>query len=147
MDKVNMLGEKTDTKEQKSVRCSHREYDMDVLRILSMCGVISLHLLGGLVNLSRETISDGIVLFIRTAAFAAVNIFGMMSGYFGIYSKRTTMISRIIMTQFYCLIISIIWLLLKGYSSTQEILYSIFPFINGRLWYIYTYVAMSFFIP
>lgn len=134
-----------------------RMYGLDLLRIISMFGIIGLHLFnnGGILeSLNVNSINYYPLLFIYVLCYLSVNIFAMLSGYLYIDKKNikyNNIFQLITTTFFYCLIITVIF---YGFNifriREQGIVYfisSIVPPIVGRYWYITSYVLLFFMIP
>lgn len=116
-----------------------RESNYDLLRIISMCGVICLHILGKLIPITSGTSNGVIIDFLRTFSFVSVNIFAIMTGYFGYRMKRLSLISRCFEVLFYCVVISFIGNMIFEDVTKQQFISYLFPFFNRRLWYFWAY--------
>ena len=132
-----------------------REYGIELLRILSMLGIVGLHVLnagGGLKILEDITLNSTLMSIIISFCYCSVNIFAMMTGYLYAEKKivRYANILKLIATVFfYCLAITIIGLFVwkERFSGLTSILVSIFPIFVGRYWYIVCYVLLFVLIP
>ena len=63
---------------------SERQYGIDLLRIISMCGIIGLHVInrGGVLAYSDEsTLTIQGIRFIAIICYCSVNVFAMISGW------------------------------------------------------------------
>ena len=67
-----------------------RNYGIDLLRIISMLGVVFLHVLGHVVILSLDLspVNFSMVWFIEILAYPAVNCFVLISGYIGYKEEK-----------------------------------------------------------
>ena len=131
---------------------------LDLLRVLSMMGIIGLHVInnGGLIkNADIHSFSYYVVLAILVLAFTSVNIFGILSGYLNVTKKQNKherIIELLLIVLFYCLIIPSIFFGfnlfdVRNTSSIKEIIYDYFPILAGNYWYITCYVFLFFMIP
>lgn len=130
-----------------------RNYGIDLLRIVSMLMVCTLHVLGqGGVLFSAEPGSANYetALFLETAVFGAANCYALISGYVGADAKFK-----------YGNIIKL-WLEVFFYTGGTTLLFHIFapgsvreletwrafsPVMNGQYWYFTAYFGIFFFIP
>ena len=130
---------------------------LDVLRILSMCGIVGLHIInqGGVIgHASIGTFKYYVVLFSLILFYTSVDVFGLLSGYLGIDKEKNRngrIVELIFIVIFYCLLIPILYysfncndFLIGNY---KEIIFNFFPIINGRYWYITCYVFLFLLIP
>ena len=134
-----------------------RRIGLDLLRILSMMGIIGLHLFGkgGIIeNVDVMSYKNFIILFIYVILYFSVDIFGVLSGYLN-YKKKNIKHNRIIelifVTLFYAGIITVVLYVFKlyGFRSFPRIekIYSLIPSLVGRNWYITCYVFVFFMMP
>lgn len=130
---------------------------LDILRILSMCGIIGLHIIGngGLIkNANIHSVSYYLILLVYVICFSSVDIFGILTGYLNI-NKETNNNRRIVellfILLFYLIIIPIVFYSfnienVRMYSG-KELINNIFPILIGRYWYITCYIFLFFLIP
>ena len=153
-----------------------RKPGIDILRILSMLGIIGLHLInqGGLINNVRNTSSYIVVLMLLVICYVSVDVFGILSGYL-LFNKKNNDLKRIkslvLTTLFYCIIITIIFYSLNLYqvrnvpiggkqflnflytgqsgkfSLIMEVVISIIPFLAGSYWYLLCYIFLFLMMP
>ena len=134
-----------------------RKYGLDILRILSMFGIIGLHLFnnGGILQgMNSNSITYYIVLLIYILCYVSVNVFAMLSGFLYI-KKQNIQTNKIIylisVTLFYCLTITGIFYAFNLFnireSGLLNFIISIFPPLAGRYWYITSYILLFFMIP
>ena len=130
-------------------------YGLDLLRILSMIGIIGLHIMnnGGMLA-AANTIPK--LLMIRIAAvicYSSVNIFAMMTGYLYVQRKTVSsanLINLIFTVGFYCIVILAGFVVVKpevfdGFRGLY--IHALFPPLVGRYWYITSYVLLFAMIP
>lgn len=134
-----------------------RDYGIDILRILSMMGIIILHIngAGGVLNTCRdlqENTSHWIAFWVEIMAYTSVDVFGLLSGYLGLFKKRNTsyrVIELICIVIFYCLGITLVFLLAfpETVVGIKGLLISLFPQIDGRYWYITCFIPIGLLQP
>lgn len=138
--------------EEESV-LKERNCGIDALRIFAMFMVTVLHILtqGGILNASgRFTSQYEVGWFLETAAYCAVNIYALISGYVGIYAQYRYRNILELWTQviFYTIIITILFCAFVPSSvSAMEWIKAIFPVMFNQYWYFSSYVALFLFIP
>lgn len=133
-----------------------RNTGLDICRIISMIGIVLLHVVGaGGVLASVEgqyTISYWAAEWVFICAECSVDIFAVMSGYFGINKKKKTIyraVELVAIVLFYSVIITLGFAVfapteLKG---VKGVLKGIFPPLVGRYWYITCFVPVLIFQP
>lgn len=132
-----------------------RNVGLDIARISAMCGIIILHILGQGGVLEACDINSTeywISWWIEICAYCSVDLFALLSGWLGIHKKRHSIFRTfelIMIMLFYSLVITWLFLMLcpdifAGYS---DILYSIFPVLSGRYWYIACYIPIAILQP
>lgn len=132
-----------------------RNYGIDILRILAMVMVVTLHILGkgDLLyneNLELYSIQYKLLWMLETMAYCAVNCYAMISGFVGVKSKHkyTNIIMLWLQVVFYCVLIASIFSYFNiSYLSRSELIKYIFPVINSKYWYFTAYFALFFFMP
>lgn len=138
---------------QKTNSLSKRNSGIDLLRIISMIMIVTLHLLGhgGLLK-EFEVFTTGHYLtwFIEIIAYCAVNCYALISGYVGINSKfrYSNLINLCINVVFYTLIITSLFKIFSPDSVNAETFKkAVFPYAFNVYWYFTAYFCMYFFIP
>lgn len=130
-----------------------RNMGIDLLRMVSMFMVVFLHVLlrGGVLGAVMPlTVNYGLVWGFETAAYCAVNCYGLISGYVGYRAKFR--VSNIVLlwcrVVYYTLLISFVFAVLTdGLVGKQGLINAIFPVSTEQYWYFTAYVGMFFFIP
>ncbi len=140
-----------------SMKNKERMIGLDILRILSMLGIIGLHLVGQggiLGNLNLMNYRTFVILFIYVVCYLSVDIFGILSGYLSWKKKKfnySRIIDLIFITFFYCAIITFVFHFfdLCGFKTLgfKEFVNSLFPALVGRNWYITSYIFVFFLMP
>ena len=136
-----------------------RNYGIDLLRLLSMLMVVTLHVLGGggILN-NTETLSLQSEFFwtIEILCFCAVNVYAIISGYVGLKAKHkySSLIYLCIQFTFYSFVITgidLLVLLMQGEKislfSTFTNLFPSMSFVYHGLWYFSAYFCLFFFMP
>ena len=130
---------------------------LDILRILSMCGIVGLHMInqGGVIdNIAPDSMRYPFVLSLLTIFYLSVNTFGILSGYLSIEKKKQKyqrIIELLSILFFYILIHAAVFYAFNIGGIRQEgigtLATSLFPFAAGRYWYITSYVLLFFVMP
>ncbi|MCI5996625.1 MAG: acyltransferase [Peptoniphilaceae bacterium] len=134
---------------------SERNYGIDLLRIVSMLMVVTLHVLGKgnlLYNENVEIFSMkyNILWILEIMSYCAVNCYALISGFVGVKSKFKYSNILILWLQvvFYTVTISFVFSKLGiNYFSKTELIESFFPVLNSKYWYFTAYFSMFFLIP
>lgn len=126
-----------------------REVNMELLRIVGMLMVVTLHCLGNghLTNNSNMTQYNFLLIrFLDTFALTANAIFLVLSGYYSINKpfKLKRVLSLWGKTIFYSISIYIICKLLNREVAFYE---SLFPVMTGHYWFISAYIVLAFLSP
>ncbi len=131
-----------------------RDTNMELLRIVAMFMVITLHCLGNGQLLGNTSISVYNIIAIRLLDFFSLTanaIFLIISGYYSIDKKFN--IKRILTlwgkTIFYSILIYIIcnFFNLNIQSVTSASFVSFFPILSGEYWFINAYIVLYFLSP
>lgn len=130
-----------------------RNYGIDLLRILATFMVVMLHVLaqGGILkSLSTKPISGEVIWFIDILCFCAVNIFGLISGYVGLFANRK--LSNILVLWLQVAFYNVLSVILVGVFWTEDfsvkyIVTNLFPILNNTNWYFTSYFVLFFFMP
>ena len=121
-----------------------------------MIGIVLLHVIG--VGGVQTTINNQYTINYWAAEWAficaccSVDIFAMMSGYFGINKKKETIfraIELIVIVLFYSVVITLCFLIFAPSRITGivDIIKGIFPPLVGRYWYITCFIPVLIFQP
>lgn len=130
-----------------------RKYGIDALRMLAMLMVVILHILtqGGILNASgRFTSQYEAGWFLQSAAFCAVDVYALVSGYVWVNAKYRyrNLIELWLQVLFYTVSITILFCIFVPSSvSAIEWLKAFFPVMFSQYWYFSSYVALFLFIP
>lgn len=130
-----------------------KNYGIDVLRMLAMFMVVVLHILnqGGILNASgRFTSQYEAGWLLETAAFCAVDVYALISGYVWVYAKYRyrNIIELWMQVLFYTILITVLFRIFVPDSvSVMEWIKAIFPVMFNQYWYFSSYVALFLFIP
>lgn len=133
---------------------NERKSNLELLRILSMCGIIVMHYsgMGGAVQDNIfPNFSWFFVHFLNGFCIPLVNCFVLISGYFLIERKVFSLkkpTELLIITAFYGGIAYIVYLITgDDIVSIGGVLKAIFPFIEGKRWFVETYIILILFAP
>ena len=131
-----------------------RNSTLELLRILSMIGVLGCHYLnksiGGGLN---TTLPSNIVLthFLESLCITSVNVFVLISGYFMISQKTTGLRKAIelylILLCYYLPFYAVVCVMGEAVFSWKELAYLIVPFARGDKWFLETYILLLLFAP
>ncbi len=131
-----------------------RNVGIDLLRIVSMLFVLTLHVLGhcGVLNSAWRTgvFHYRTAYFLEIAAYCAVNCYALISGFVGIKSKYkyTGIVMLWLQVFFYTGLITLIFsFLYPDKVQADQIWNALFPAVKNQYWYFTAYFVMSFFIP
>ena len=126
---------------------------IDALRMVAMFMVVTLHILtqGGVLNASvRFTSQYEAGWFLQTAAFCAVDVYALISGYVWACAeyRYRKIIELWLQVAVYTVSITVLlcFLIPSSVSATQW-LKAFFPVMSGQYWYFSSYVALFLFIP
>lgn len=134
---------------------SRREYGIDLLRIISMMGIVSIHIL--VAGYGRGTMYapsvTGILLHaLHFLSNCSVNLFAMISGY--LYAARTkvrfsNLIGLLTNLEAYSLLMTVVLYIFSSsfLVDAPSILGSLFPMTTGAYWYLTSYVCVFLLIP
>lgn len=132
-----------------------RDTGLDLLRVLSMCGIVGLHILGqgGVLDHVDKSFNFVTGFFVEALFLCSVNIFAILSGYF--YGLRCfenfkirNIVRLILVVLFYCLLITLLFMLFSNVPlGAKDWLFAMFPPLKGRYWYITNYVFLFFLMP
>ena len=128
---------------------TNREINMELLRIVGMLFVVTLHCLGnGLLTNNSEInqYNSLLIRFLDTFSLTANGIFLLMSGYYSIDKKfkLRRVMSLWGKTIFYSITIFTVCKILNMKTYTYN---SLFPVISGQHWFITTYIMLYFLSP
>ncbi len=130
-----------------------RNTRLDLLRILSMLGIVTLHIIGagGVVSACEVgTPSFWAVNTLETLCECSVNVFAVMSGYllFGKRQRMRRIFELLITVLFYCIIITAVMILCFDVPFTvKNLINGLLPMLRGKYWYITCYVGLFLLFP
>ncbi|MCU7212920.1 acyltransferase family protein [Turicibacter sanguinis] len=122
------------------MKTGKRNSNFELLRIIAMVMIVSLHTLGHGGGLNNTTVNSINFIFnhiLESLSIVAVNIFILISGYFGIksYSSVKSKISLLYKQMiFYSIIIGFIFIVFDKNLSSINIIQMLFP-ISTQLWW------------
>lgn len=134
-----------------------RKYGVDILKMLSMFMVTILHTqgYGGILDATKPGLNKHVVNIIEISAYCAVDIFGMVSGYLIINSKKVNIFKFIplwLTVVFYTFIITLLFKFVPYFSKYREItindiIKAFTPVYSRTYWYVTSYFGLYVFIP
>ena len=132
-----------------------RDYGLDIIRIVSMLGIVILHINGaGGVLKACENIQPKFLVsnWLEICAYTSVDLFGLLSGYLGLYKKSNTCyrtLELVLVVAFYCIIITTLFIILlpDGVLGIKAIVCGLVPQLKGRYWYITCYIPVAILQP
>ncbi len=135
----------------------NRNYGLDLLRIMSMIGIIGLHIYnnGGFLNsLDSNSFFYPIALIIFSFFYTSVNIFAMLSGYLYIEKKdikSKNLFNLIGTVVFFCIMITVVFYGFNLFDirtlGLKTMISSLCPVLFDRYWYITSYCLLFILIP
>ncbi|UXC68812.1 acyltransferase [Limosilactobacillus vaginalis] len=130
-----------------------RNYGVDLLRIISMYMIMTLHVMsngGSLLEHQVNTYHTQVILLLTFFNNVAVNLFALISGYVGIKAKRKAkrIIELWLQVLFFSWGIMLFFLLfLPQYLNHFQELASIFPTLSKQYWYFNAYLLLFILMP
>ena len=130
---------------------SSRNYGLDILKCLSMFGVVVLHCLSGggiLGNLSPLSINFNVAWLLEIICLHSVNIFAIITGYVSIKSKHlwTRLADLWTSVIFYSVLLCLVFFFV-GKAGISDFIFSFFPATKGLHWYFCSYIVIWLFVP
>lgn len=132
-----------------------RNYGIDLLRIVSILGVVFLHVLGhgGIIATAQTPARLSMTWFFEILAFPAVNCFVLISGYVGFkndkyWPKLKNIISLLFTVIFYAVSICLIFKALHpSMIGKSDLFTAIMPMTQRRYWFFTTYFGLFLLSP
>lgn len=140
-------------KSQELTGGPERNYGIDLMRIVSMLMVLTLHVLGqgGVLGSTRLfTVKNQLAWLMEVGAYGAVDCFALISGYAGYKTrhKGSSLLHMCLQILFYTLGITTLFLIYAPELATLEDLWkSTVPFAYNYYWYFTGYMGLFFFMP
>lgn len=129
---------------------SHRNYGIDLLRIVSMLMIVFHHCFvhGNFLENMPSSLESNIILFVERICYVAVNLYALISGYVLINNKFTylKLVNLWLQVFFYSAIIGIIFFAFSDIGLGQ-LLFTFMPFISFQYWYFSAYVCLFLLVP
>jgi len=141
-----------------SIKPDKRNYGIDLLRMLAMYMVLILHILGqgGVIasSASKSTTHYNIAWLMEIAAYGAVNLYALISGFVGYNSKSkmSKIMSLRLQTSFWAVLFVIIFTFFPPVNVVEPVTASnwfgaFFPMITKQYWYVTAYFGLLFLKP
>lgn len=119
-----------------------RNSSIELLRIISMLMIISMHVLGVHYMEPTKLVDREFVLFINSFCNAGVTIFVLISGYYGIRFKMERLMYMANQTWFYSLLLFGVGFLLFHRFLRVDLIKTIFPIVTNKYWFITSYIIL-----
>lgn len=121
------------------------------INIISMLGVMTLHILGHggiLDSLNILSVNYNIVWLLETCAYCAVDCFMLISGYIGVESKfkYSNLIYLWLETEVYSVGIMLLFMVV-GIKNMRECITAFFSVIMSQYWFFSMYIGMMLLAP
>ena len=135
------------------MKTKDKNMGIELLRIISMMMVVTLHCLGHggvLSNTQSLTTNNNMAWLLETASCGAVDLYALITGYVCVKAKyRYGRIAELwLQVALYSMIITIAFNTpFDGFNSVKQILLSFFPVTRNQYWFFTSYVALFFFMP
>ena len=132
---------------------NNRNYGIDLLKIISMFMIVTLHILGhgGILQKSvPRSIFRYTAWFIELLVYCSVNCYALISGYvnYGRKHRYSNIIYLLTQVLFYTIFITLIFFICnREFVESIDIIKALFPFAYGTYWYFSAYFCLFFFIP
>lgn len=142
----------------KAVTSKERDARFEILRIIAMFMIITMHYLGngGLLNPLSEDSSAANLGFwmVEALCFASVNVYVMISGYYSVDARFSLrkFIKLWLEIFFYSTVIALTCFVtgiadLKEHANLYELQYIFFPLSNGHYWFATSYMLLMLIAP
>ena len=129
-----------------------RNYGIDILRIVSMFGVMSLHILGhgGVLDHTRIlSINYNLAWLLEVIAYCAVDCFVLITGYVTIHTKYkpSNLFLLWLQTEIYSIVIMLIFFVFFNVHDIKECITAFLPVTTTQYWFFSMYFGMMLFVP
>ena len=132
-----------------------RNYGIDLMRVISILGVVCLHVLGhgGILYSAHSPINFSAMWFLELLCYPAVNCFVLISGFVGYrgmrwFPKIKSIVSLFFVVLFYSVGITVLFKVLFPASvGTGALVKSFFPVLTTQYWFFTAYVGMFLLSP
>lgn len=129
-----------------------RNYGIDLLRVYSMIGVMTLHILGHggvLENTKALSLNNNIAWLLEVLVYCSVDCFVLISGYVGIQSKYkySNLVILWLQTELYSVLIMVFFSILKNNWNIKECVTAFLPIATSQYWFFTMYFGMMLFVP
>lgn len=130
-----------------------RNYGLDLLRLVSMLLIVTLHMMrrGGVVSaVEMGSMKYWACILIECFAYCTINTFAMLTGY--VYIRARYRFSSLAMLWLQALVYTLgigilVWCFKPGLFSLQHLSCLVFPVSKNLYWYLSSYFALFLLIP
>ena len=120
-----------------------RKSNLEILRIICIFGIISMHTFGQLLNTCNGiNLIYGVL--INSIFNMGVSCFMLISGYFGVRFSAKKIIELELMILFYGLLGQAITFVISGQIDVKGVFKSVFPIATCKYWYMSVYIIIIF---
>lgn len=132
--------------ENYSVVKTARNYGIDLLRIVCMFFVLTIHITGPILENTTD-ISYWVIFLIKMFCICAVNCYAIISGYVGVDSKKriSSLINLWFTVMFYTSTIAVVlYFASPGIIEFEDLIKGFFPVSSVQYWYFSSYFLLFF---
>lgn len=128
-----------------------RQSNMELLRLLSMLFVLILHAdyqsigIPSQADLAAHPLSTSLRVFFEHLAIVAVNVFVLISGWFGIRPKWEGLAKLLFQVLFLSVAVTVVFVILGHEVSAKDLIASFYP--GARHWFVVAYVGLYVLSP
>lgn len=132
---------------------AERKINVELLRVISMAMIITLHCLGhgGMLDIySFGEVGYFLFVLIRGFCFAAVNCFVLITGYFMVFKeiKFSRVINLIVQVEFYSVLCLLLTKCFFQQSVEAKVIFKVlFPLTNNQYWFATHYIILLALMP
>lgn len=132
----------------------HRNSTLDVVRIISMIAIVTLHFTNsaGLLYVEGATFLNVCFLrYIFIVSFISVNVFGLLTGYLNVNKrlKWNRLIDLVASVVFWCCMVVVVMVVFfpDRMTGIQDYISALCPPLRGKYWYLVSYIFVYFMMP
>ena len=131
----------------ETINQQSRNSNIEILRILAIVLIVSMHLLGKVFN-TTDFYHREFIIGINAIGNIGVSIFVLISGFYGIKYKRSKVLTLINLVLFYSIASFIIKIFYLHHPiDFKGITTNIFPIATNKYWFITSYIILTLLSP
>lgn len=125
-----------------------RQSNFELLRIVAILMIVSMHLMGEMMQ-SRSLVNRELIVFFNAAFNVSTSLFILISGYFGLHFKKEKLIHLWILTLSYSLLVLLLncFVLKTEPLGGKMLIHSLFPVFTKSKWFITCYIILYILSP